>query len=71
MGHSIQFALLQKEAIGPTADQLKRAFKAFSNLTDADAVRLAAGARGILMKHLGQDAARALQSAFQAGASEP
>ena len=67
MGHSIQFALLQKEAIGPTADQLKRAFKAFSNLTDADAVRLAAGARGILMKHLGQDAARALQSAFQAG----
>ena len=45
MGHSIQFALLQKEAIGPTADQLKRAFKAFSNLTDADAVRLAAGAR--------------------------
>jgi hypothetical protein len=45
---------------------LKRAFKSFSNLTDADAVRLSVGAHGILMKHLGQDAARALQTALQA-----
>jgi hypothetical protein len=66
MGNSIQFAVLQKEPVGPTADQLKRAFKSFSNLTDADAVRLAVGAHGILIKHLGQDAARALQTAFQA-----
>lgn len=66
MGNLIQFAVLQKELAGPTADQLKRAFKSFRNLTDADAVRLAAGARGILAKHLGPDAARALQSALQA-----
>jgi len=66
MGISVQFTVLQKGAVSPTADQLKRAFKSFSNLTDADAVRLSVGARGILMKHLSQDAARALQSALQA-----
>jgi hypothetical protein len=66
MANSIQFAVVQKELAGPTADQLKKAFKSFSNWTDADAVRLAVGARGILMNHLGQDAARALQTAFQA-----
>jgi hypothetical protein len=66
MSHTLQFAVLQKEPAGPTADQLKRVFKSFSHLTDADAVRLAAGARGILLKHLGQDAARALQRALQA-----
>jgi hypothetical protein len=66
MGKATQFAVLQREPPGPTPDQWKRAFKSFSHLTDADAVRLAAGAHGILMKHLRQDAARALQSAFQA-----
>jgi len=66
MATPIHFTLLQKEPIGPTTDQLKRAFKTFINLTDADAVRLAVGAHGILMKHLGQDTARALQLALQA-----
>jgi hypothetical protein len=59
-----QFAVLQKEAANPSADQLKRAFRSFRNLTDADAVRLAAESRGILMRNLGHDAARALQSAL-------
>ena len=66
MLNSIQFALLQKEAVRPTADQVKRALRSFSTWTDADAVRLAADAQGILMRHLGQDQARALQSAFHA-----
>jgi hypothetical protein len=66
MGNPNQFAVLQKEPASPGADPLKRAFKSFSNLTDADAVRLALGAHGILMRHLGQDAARALQLALQA-----
>jgi hypothetical protein len=66
MGNSIHFALLQRDQAGLTADQVKRAFKTFNNLTDADAVRLAVGARGILMRHLGQDTARALQLALQA-----
>ncbi len=66
MLNSVQFAVLQKDMVRPTADQLKRAFKSFNNWTDADAVRLAVGAHGILMKHLGQDAARALQTAIQA-----
>jgi hypothetical protein len=65
MAHTVQFAVLSREQPGPTPDQLKRAFRSFSNLTDADAVRLALGAHGVLMKHLGQESARALQIAFQ------
>jgi hypothetical protein len=65
MGNLIHYAVLQKEPAGPTPDQLKRAFKSFSNLTDADAVRVAFSARGILAKHLKRDEARALQLALQ------
>ena len=61
-----QFAVLQRDATGPTAEQLKRAFRSFSNLTDADAVRLATGAHGILMRHTDGDASRAFQHALQA-----
>lgn len=61
-----QFAVLQKDLSSPTAEQLKRAFRSFSNLTDADAVRLAVGAHGILMRHENHDAARAIQMALQA-----
>lgn len=66
MTTSRQFAVLQKESTGPTADQLKRAFKSFSNLTEADAVRLASQNRGILLRQLPRGAALALQKAFQA-----
>jgi len=52
--------------VSATAEQLKRAFQSFSNLTDADAVRLAVGAHGILFRHENRDAARAFQSALQA-----
>jgi len=61
-----QFAVLQKDFTSPTAEQLKRAFRSFSNLTDVDAVRLAAGAHGILMRHTDGDASRAFQQALQA-----
>jgi hypothetical protein len=66
MGSSNQFAVLQKELDSPMADQLKRAFKTFSHLTDADAVHLSASARGILMRQIGYDAAHAFQLALQA-----
>ena len=61
-----QFAVLQKDPTRPTAEQLKRAFRSFSNLTDADAIRLAVGAHGILMRHSDGDASRAFQQALQA-----
>jgi hypothetical protein len=66
MAGPIQFAVLQQEFAGVSADHLKRAFSAFVNLTDMDAVRLAAGARGILMRQMNRDSARALQSALAA-----
>lgn len=66
MVNAVQFAVLQREPEAPTPEQMKGAFKAFNHLTDADAVRLAVSARGILMRHLGQDTARAVQQALQA-----
>jgi len=66
MSNPRQFAVLQTDLSSPTAEQLKRAFRSFSNLTDADAVRLAVGAHGILFRHENRDAARAFQGALQA-----
>jgi hypothetical protein len=66
MSHPRRFAVLQTDLSSPSAEQLKRAFRSFSNLTDADAVRLAVGSHGILMRHENRDAARAFQSALQA-----
>jgi hypothetical protein len=60
-----QFAVLQRTFAGLSAEHLKRAFSSFVNLTDADAVRLAANARGILMRQMNRDGARALQSALE------
>jgi len=59
------YAVLQKDAARPTAEQIRRAFRSFSHLTDADAVRLAANAQGILLRQLSQDAARAFLHALQ------
>ena len=64
MGGLPHFAVLQKESAGPTAEQLKRVFSSFIHLTDADAVRLATSTRGILMRQLNRDSARAFQSAL-------
>ena len=60
------YAVLQKETERPTAEQIRRAFRSFSHLTDADAVRLAANAQGILQRQLSADAARAFLRALQA-----
>ena len=60
------YAVLQKAAARPTAEQIRRAFRSFSHLTDADAVRLAANAQGILQRQLSADAARAFLRALQA-----
>jgi hypothetical protein len=60
------YAVLQKDAAHPTAEQIRRAFRSFSHLTDADAVRLAANAQGILLRQLSRDAARAFLHALQA-----
>jgi hypothetical protein len=60
------YAILLRDAGQPSADAVRRAFRTFSHLTDADAVRLAANAQGILMRHLRSDEARALQVALAA-----
>jgi hypothetical protein len=66
MSVSGSFAVLQKERDRPAAEPIRRAFRSFSHLTDADAVRLAANAQGILMRHLSADQARALQRSLLA-----
>jgi len=65
MVNSTQYAVLQKDDLAANAEQIRRAFRSFSNLTDADAVRLAANAQGILLRHLDVDSARALHRALQ------
>jgi hypothetical protein len=60
------YAVLQREAARPAAEQIRRAFRSFSHLTDADAVRLAANAQGVLQRQLSADAARAFLRALQA-----
>ena len=55
------FAIALKESAHPPVEALKRVFAAFTNLTESDAVRLAGGAPGFLMRHLRRDAAQALQ----------
>lgn len=61
-----QYAVLLREAGQPRAEAVRRAFGVFSHLTEADAIRLAANAQGILQRHLGVDEAKALQRALQA-----
>lgn len=66
MAAHLQYAVLLRDAGSPNADAVRRAFRTFSHLTDADAIRLAANAQGILLRHLSADEARALQHALQA-----
>ena len=66
MSVPVHYAVLQREAARPTAEQIRRAFRSFSHLTDADAVRLAANAQGILQRQLSADAARAFHRALEA-----
>jgi hypothetical protein len=66
MSATRQYAVLQKDISRPVADQMRRAFRSFNNLTDADAIRLAANAQGILLRHLSSDEARAFHRALVA-----
>lgn len=60
------YAVLLRNETRPAADQIRRAFRTFSHLTDMDAVRLAANAEGILMRQLTSDEARAFHRALNA-----
>lgn len=66
MSFPVQFAVVLKELHAHSADQLKRAYSAFSNLTEADAVRMAVSGRGILQRRMNRDAARAFHQALEA-----
>lgn len=64
MAATSSYAVLLRDVATPGAEPICRAFRAFSHLTDADAIRLAANAQGILMRHLSVDEAKALQQAL-------
>ncbi len=64
MSTTSSYAVLLRDVATPSAEPICRAFRTFSHLTDADAIRLAANAQGILMRHLGVDEAKALQQAL-------
>lgn len=58
------YAILLRDAGHPHAEAIRRAFRVFRHLTDADAIRLAANAQGILLRHLQVDEAKAFQHAL-------
>ncbi|MBI3192768.1 MAG: hypothetical protein HYZ36_08890, partial [Pedosphaera parvula] len=60
------FALLQADLTAPSIAQLKRAFTALPTLTEADAVKVAREACGILLKNLSHEDASTLAGALQA-----
>ena len=57
-------AVLLRSETRPTPEQIRRAFRTFNHLTDADAIRLAANAEGVLMRRLSVDEARAFHRAL-------
>src|SRR6266496_1652718 len=59
------YCLLQTDADVPPADQLKRAFRTLKTRTEADAIKLAREACGILMKNLSLEDAGVLQRALE------
>lgn len=64
MSATTTYAIVLREASRPNAEPIRRAFSNFHHLTEADAIRLAANAQGILMRQLPVDEAKALQSAL-------
>lgn len=58
------YAVLLRSETRPSPEQIRRAFRTFSHLTDADAIRLAANAEGVLMRGLSADEARAFHRAL-------
>ena len=59
MSTTSSYAVLLRDIATPSAEPICRAFRTFNHLTDADAIRLAANAQGILMRHLSVDEAKA------------
>lgn len=61
----MRYLIVQSDTTTPTAGQLKRAFKTIRTMTDADAVKLANDAYGVLVKDLSLEDASTLQRALQ------
>ena len=61
----MRYVIVQQDTVAPTLDQLKRAFPALKTLTEADAVKVANEACGLLVKNLLLDDAAVLQRALQ------
>ena len=59
------YSLLQAAGAPPTVEQLRRAFRALPDLTDADAAPLAKDAYGILVGGLSFEAASTLQATLE------
>jgi hypothetical protein len=62
----MQYFVVQKEATGPSADQLRRALKLVKHMAEADAARLAREAGGLLLKNVSIEEATRVQEALQA-----
>ncbi len=60
------YAVLQKELDAPSAEQLRRAFRALPELTDGDGASMSRDAFGILVDGLSLENATILQRALQA-----
>ena len=60
----MSYAILQVD-IAPSVDQLKRAFKSLKSFTEADVVKLAREACGILVKNISLAEGSSLQRALQ------
>ncbi len=58
-------ALVQTDLSAPTVEQLKRAFTALQTLTEADAIKVAREAYGILLKNLSREEASTLASVLR------
>src|SRR5437868_13582493 len=65
-GFDMACCLVQTDFAVPSAEQLRRAFRSLETLTEADAVRLANEACGILAKNLSTQDASRLQRALAA-----
>src|SRR2546427_12317037 len=65
-GFDMACCLVQSDFAVPAADVLRRAFRSLEMLTEADAVKLANEACGILAKNLSPDDASRLQRALAA-----
>jgi hypothetical protein len=63
---AMRYTIVQKELTAPTVEQLRRAFRALPRFADADAIRVAHDACGLLVKDLSSDEAPVLQRALRA-----